>query len=111
VVTLTACEAWRIGASSELAHRSEQLRQHPCRPAKRLLLVGEGTVVGTGARSSSSSLVGLVARRNPDRYIESRASDSTIFSRVLDQLGVDCTFHMVLIQARGSDVQHDLSRM
>lgn len=104
MVTLTGCAAWRIGESMELARRSEPIQQHPDAPAKRLLVVGDSTAVGTGASSSSSSLVGLVAKRHPDWYIENRARDGAKFSDVIDQLAGDGSFDMVLIQAGGNDV-------
>lgn len=104
MLTLTGCAAWRIGTSIDLARRSEPFQQHPAAPAKRLLVVGDSTAVGTGASSSASSLVGLVAKRHPDWYIENRARDGAKFSQVLDQLGGDGTFDMVLIQAGGNDV-------
>ena len=104
MVTLTGCAAWRIGASMDLARRSEPLQQHPGKPAKRLLVVGDSTAVGTGASSSSSSLVGLIAKHHPDWYIENRGRDGAKFSDVLDQLGGGGTFDMVLIQAGGNDV-------
>lgn len=104
MLTLTGCAAWRIGESIDLARRSEPLQQHPGDPAKRLLVVGDSTAVGTGASSSASSLVGLIAKRHPDWYIENRARDGAKFSDVFDQLGGEGRFDMVLIQAGGNDV-------
>lgn len=104
MVMLTGCAAWRIGESMDLARRSEPFQQQPDAPARRLLVVGDSTAVGTGASSSSSSLVGLVAKRHPDWYIENRARDGAKFSDVISQLRGDGSFDMVLIQAGGNDV-------
>ena len=101
---LTGCAAWRIGESIDLARRSEPFQQHPDEPARRLLVVGDSTAVGTGASSGSNSLVGLVAGRHPDWYIENRARDGARFSDVVDQLERGGSFDMVLIQAGGNDV-------
>ena len=103
-LALTGCAAWRIGASIDLARLSEPFQQRPAEPSKRLLVVGDSTAVGTGASASSSSLVGLVARRHPDWYIENRARDGAKFSDVIAQLSAEGNFDIVLIQAGGNDV-------
>ena len=96
--------AWRIGLSIELTRRSRPFEQRPYSPARRLLVVGDSTAVGTGASSTGRSLAGLIARDHPELLIENRARDGARFEQVAEQLAAGGRFDIVLVQAGGNDV-------
>ncbi len=105
VLATSGCAVWRIGQSRELAQRSEPLQHTPVNVARRLLVVGDSTGVGTGASAPQASLAGLLARAYPRLQIDNRSRDGATFADVIGQLeGVTERFDLVLVQAGGNDV-------
>jgi len=101
---VVAKTAWRLNESLELARLSEPLQRPLAQPAKRLLIVGDSTAVGTGASGPRSSVAGLLAQAFPRLLIDNRAQDGATFADVLPQLAGDEPFDMVLVMAGGNDV-------
>ena len=105
LLATSGCTVWRIGQARELAERSEPLQQTPKEVARRLLIVGDSTAVGTGASAPEASLAGLLARAYPRLQIDNRARDGATFADVVGQLeAVDARYDLVLVQAGGNDV-------
>jgi len=104
LLATSGCAAWRIGQSADLARESEPWQQRPGGAAKRLLIVGDSTAVGTGASSAERSLAGLIGKAHPGLVIENRARDGAKFSDILSQLSVDTRFDFVLVQGGGNDI-------
>ena len=69
-----------------------------------MLVVGDSTGVGTGATSAQNSLAGLIGQAQPRWLIENRSQDGAKFADVIDQLGGEQHFDIVLVQAGGNDV-------
>ena len=55
VLTLTGCAAWRIQRSVALARESEPFQRAPEGARARMLVIGDSTAVGTGARVASAA--------------------------------------------------------
>lgn len=105
VLVTSGCAVWRIGQARALAQRSEPLQQTPKETARRLLIVGDSTGVGTGASTPQTSLAGLLARAYPRLQIDNRARDGATFGDVVGQLdAVTGRYDLVLVQAGGNDV-------
>lgn len=105
LLATSGCAVWRIGQARELAERSEPLQQTPKEVARRLLIVGDSTAVGTGASAPPASLAGLLARAYPRLQIDNRARDGATFADVIGQLdAVTGRYDLVLVQAGGNDV-------
>jgi len=104
LLAASARTLWRIGQAAGLARASEPLQQFPARVALRLLVVGDSTAVGTGARSAEYSVAGLIAQGHPHLLIENRAQDGARLADVATQLGGEQRYDMVLVQAGGNDV-------
>ena len=100
----SGCAAWRLQKSVELARLSEPWQQSPSDATLRLLVVGDSTGVGTGATSPQNSLAGLIGQAQPRWLIENRSQDGAKFADVVDQLGGEQHFDIVLVQAGGNDV-------
>lgn len=90
--------------SAELARRSEPLQWAPQPARLRLLIVGDSTAVGTGAGAPQHSVAGLLMQAFPHLLIDNRARDGATFADLLDQLGGDERYDMLLVQAGGNDV-------
>ncbi len=105
LLATSGCAVWRIGQARALAERSEPLQQTPKEVARRLLIVGDSTAVGTGASAPPASLAGLLARAYPRLQIDNRARDGATFADVIGQLdAVTGRYDLVLVQAGGNDV-------
>lgn len=105
VLATSGCAAWRIGQARALAQRSEALQHTPVDAARRLLIVGDSTGVGTGASAPRASLAGLLAQAYPGLLIDNRARDGATFADVVGQLeAVSARYDLVLVQAGGNDV-------
>jgi lysophospholipase L1-like esterase len=105
VLTTSGCAVWRIGQARELAQRSEPLQHTPANAARRLLIVGDSTGVGTGASAPQASLAGLLARAYPRLQIDNRSRDGATFADVIGQLeSATDRYDLVLVQAGGNDV-------
>ena len=96
--------AWRLHESVDLARLSRPLQRSPAHPSLRLLIVGDSTAVGTGATTSEASVAGLLGRQFPSLHIDNRARDGAKFAGLLEQLGSDERFDIVLVMAGGNDV-------
>lgn len=95
---------WLLRESVALARQSEPLQHSPGQPAKRLLIVGDSTAVGTGASSPQGSVAGLLAQAFPQLLIDNRSRDGATFADLHSQLSDDGHFDMVLVMAGGNDV-------
>lgn len=105
-ITLVVCArtAWRLHESAALVRLSKPLQRAPAQPVMRLLIVGDSTAVGTGATAPQGSVAGLLGLRFPRLLIDNRSRDGATFAAVLEQLGGDERFDMVLVMAGGNDV-------
>lgn len=102
---LTAgCAVTRLKTSADLAKQSEPLQATPPNPARRLLIVGDSTAVGTGASAPARSVAGLIARDHPDWSIANRARDGARFADIVDQLAGSERFDLVIVMGGGNDV-------
>lgn len=102
---LAGCAGWRLSTAARLARASEPFAVQPPDPARRLLVVGDSTAVGTGASSPALSVAGRIAGAHPDWAVTNLADDGARIADVLTQLraapgGQD----VVLIMAGGNDV-------
>jgi lysophospholipase L1-like esterase len=104
VLLLAGCAVTRIGTAVQLAKASEPLQVRLPAPAKRLLVVGDSTAVGTGASSPAHSVAGLVAARHPDWSVENRATDGAKLDDVAEQLRRGGRYDIVLVMAGANDV-------
>lgn len=96
--------AYRLAQSAALVRRSEPLQVAPAAPAKRLLIVGDSTGVGTGASTPQASLAGLIAAEHPHLTIVNRSADGATFERIAQQLEGGGRFDAVLILGGGNDM-------
>ncbi len=73
---------------------------------KNILLVGDSTAVGTGAKDSSQTLGGFLARDFPRTNIINRSINGSLTRSVLVQLvtGPTPTYDMIIISTGGNDV-------
>ena len=105
LLVLGGCTASRISAAAQLARESEPFQHNPPNAALRLLIVGDSTGVGTGARAPKHSVAGLLAQAFPRLAIDNLAQDGAHFEGGVQQLqGETGRFDVVLIQAGGNDV-------
>lgn len=104
VVVVAVHTAWRLARTAALVRRSEPLQVAPAQPRKRLLIVGDGTGVGTGASTPQTSLAGLIAAEHPDVTIVNRATDGATFERIARQLEGGGRFDAVLILGGANDM-------
>jgi lysophospholipase L1-like esterase len=95
---------WRLHESVELTRLSKPLQRVLAQPSLRLLVVGDSTAVGTGARAPQDSLAGLLGEYFQGLQIENRARDGALFADLMAQLAGDERFDMVLVMAGGNDV-------
>ncbi len=98
------CAVNRLRTSAELVEKSEPFEARPGTPARRLLVVGDSTGVGTGASRPEASVAGLIARDAPDWLIVNRARDGAKFADIARQLHPDERFDLVLVLGGGNDV-------
>lgn len=100
----TGCTVVRIQRAVELAKLSHAFQQPLPHAARRLLVVGDSTAVGTGASTPAASVTGLIADAHPDWHIVNRGRDGDTFEKVQQQLEADERFDLILIMAGGNDV-------
>lgn len=102
---LVACAPGRLDDARSLARQSTPLQQSPRDPARRLLIVGDSTGVGTGASTPQASVAGLLARDHPRLAIVNQAQDGATFAGTAAQLAASgAGFDLVLVMAGGNDV-------
>lgn len=98
------CAVSRIKVAADLAKASQPFEAAPSSPARRLLIVGDSTAVGTGASSPRTSVAGLIASDHPDWAIDNRARDGAKFAEIESQLDAGQRYDVVLVMAGGNDV-------
>lgn len=102
---LAGCTGWRLSTAARLARHSEPFEAMPPDPARRLLVVGDSTAVGTGASSPATSVAGRIGHAHPDWAITNRAEDGARMVDVVTQLtSATGTYDLVLLMAGGNDV-------
>lgn len=100
-----ASTAWRFAEARTLARASEPYARERADAGARMLVVGDSTAVGTGARANADSVAGRLAARHPSLAVENRAQDGARFRDVLRQLeAARGPYALVLVQAGGNDV-------
>ena len=104
VMLLLARSGWRVAVAAQLARAIEPYAQAPADPARRLLIVGDSTAVGTGASGPAASLAGLIGRAHPRAAIDNRARDGATWADLIVQLEGAGTADVVLVMAGGNDV-------
>jgi lysophospholipase L1-like esterase len=90
-----------------MAGESEPYRRDvAAAPSQRILIVGDSTAVGTGARSPAASVAGRIGALHADASIVNLAEDGARVADVVLQLerAEPARFDMVLIQAGANDV-------
>ena len=112
VLVTAGCAVWRLDESRKLARDSEPFSNAPPDANARLLVVGDSTAVGTGARTPQGSLAGQLAKALPRLSITNAGTDGARFADVAEQLASvgAVRFDVVLIQAGGNDVIRLTSR-
>jgi lysophospholipase L1-like esterase len=106
LIGTSGCAVWRIKQSADLARQSEPYQGSPPGATATLLMVGDSTVVGTGASSPSTSLAGLISRDHPQLKIVNHAKDGARFADIAQQLETAGSerFDVVMILGGGNDV-------
>ncbi len=97
----------RISRSMVLADESEPYRRDVATaPSQRILIVGDSTAVGTGARSPAASVAGRIGALHAEASIVNLAEDGARLADVVLQLerAEPARFDVILVQAGANDV-------
>lgn len=89
-----------------LANQTVAFEQHPALPSARILMIGDSTVVGTGASQPQDSTAGLLGRDYPTAEIINRGVNGARVADVMTRFTefTDDEFDLVLIQIGGNDI-------
>jgi lysophospholipase L1-like esterase len=110
VLISSGCAFSRLQTTAELSREARPFSADPPAATHRLLIVGDGSAVGTGASAPSRSLAGLIAARHPDWRIDNRARNGARCSDMSAQLADAGPADTVLILCGRNDVTHLGSR-
>lgn len=102
---LTACAPWRMWTTADLASEARPYTAQPAQPARRILVVGDSTAVGTGASAPLASLPGLIGHDHPQWRIDNLSANGARYADVVAQLQrASAGYDLVLVLAGGNDV-------
>lgn len=104
--------AWRLSRSARYKRTAVAYQQQP-EPAValRLLVVGDGTALGSGASAPERSVAGLIGRDYPLLGIDNRAESGARYADVLEQLRqASGPYDLLLVQAGSNDVLRSTER-
>ncbi len=106
LVLVAGCAAVRIEEGRKLARASTPYSTAPASANASLLVVGDSTGVGTGAKDPANSVAGRLSAALPHLAIENRSENGAHASDVLRQLAASPTAHYdaILVQVGGNDV-------
>jgi lysophospholipase L1-like esterase len=79
-------------------------------PAKRVLVLGDSTGIGTGSSSPELSVAGRLATQFEDWSIENRAVNGAKLAEVLNQIEEGDDYDLIILHAGGNDVLRMKSR-
>ncbi len=104
VGVLAADTVAKLRKAQALSRASEPFQRPLAQPRARLLVLGDSTGVGTGARNAAASVAGRLAAAFPGLAVDNRAQDGATLPDVLRQLDGAPRADVVLVQAGGNDV-------
>lgn len=97
---------WRVHQGLAIAENSRSFEAHnPDAPVK-ILVAGDSTGVGTGARDPLDSIAGRIYRENPGVHITNRSGNGATARDILLKLQSEPEkdFTLVLVQVGGNDI-------
>jgi lysophospholipase L1-like esterase len=106
LLLVAGCAAVRIDAGRKLARASTPYSAAPANATATMLVVGDSTGVGTGAKDPANSVAGRLSAVLPRLAIENRSENGAHATDVLRQLGASPATHydVILVQVGGNDV-------
>lgn len=102
----TAMLGVRIFTGRKISEKSVPFQHSSAQERYRILIVGDSTGVGTGAKTPEDSVAGLILRDYPETTIENRAENGAKLADVITQLDEETSdsYDLILIQAGGNDI-------
>lgn len=91
---------------TKLLTRREVILTRPYLGGKKILIVGDSTAVGTGARRKEETIAGRFAQDFPHSHIQNLAANGSLTRDVLKQFkkAGDAAFDLIIISTGGNDI-------
>lgn len=106
VIVQYARTRYYIHIGIALAEAAVAYEQHPDNPTQNILVIGDSTVVGTGAMQAADSTAGLLGKDYPTADITNKGVNGSRVADLVDRFTEfeDDQFDLVLIQIGGNDI-------
>lgn len=109
IITVVVLQAlligWKIFIAKGIIKQTQLFTYSPDQPAQRILVIGDSTAYGTGAKTPDQSTAGYIHQDYPNAEIINLAQNGAQFDDVINQLTqATGTFDLVLIQAGANDI-------
>lgn len=96
-----------IKISDAMLAKTVRFEQHPPNPNKRILVAGDSTAIGVGAKHPNESIAGRLGKQFPEADITNLGKSGAKLKDLLPLLrGLDHHYDLIVLQVGANDITH-----